>query len=56
MGKPRNSQRDGALATVEANLRWAARYQRLGFDPEVFEDLAFERELTEGSGARLGHK
>ncbi len=46
LGRPHNPHRDAALATVEANLRWAAKYQRLGFDPEAFENMAYDH----GSG------
>lgn len=46
LSQPQGEPRASALATVEGNLRWAREYQRLGFDPDVFEELAFERELA----------
>ena len=44
--------RSDALATVEANLRWAEAFRRTGIDPETFGELAFERRLAQDEASR----
>ena len=38
--------RDSAIATAKANLEWAHQYDRYQVDPEIWEELKFQRELA----------
>ena len=47
--QPPSESRDQVIKGVEDNLAWAAEYKRLGFDPEIYEEIEFQKELAKQS-------
>ncbi|RYG35312.1 hypothetical protein EON81_13120 [bacterium] len=37
--QPKSKLRDRVIETARQNLRWAAQYGKVGFDPEIFEEM-----------------
>jgi hypothetical protein len=46
---PRTRARDQGIEAAQENLRWAEQYKRTGIDPEIFEEIRFQQELSRDS-------
>ena len=44
--QPASNSRDQIIKGIKDNLAWADEYKRTGFDPEIYNEIAFKKELA----------